>query len=303
MADAAFEETESRWRQLLSVEDGLEVELKLFSLPGVARGAAVAQILAERYEPLEELWTLAPDAVVVTGAEPKKAELTDEAYWPALEQLLLWGRRTVPHMVASCLAAHGALWAYDRLPRRLLPEKCSGVFRQLLQRDHPLTAGVGELSLPHSRFNEIPSADLASTGYELVACNEDGAWTIATAERDGWHLLLLQGHPEYTPHTLLREYRRDVRRYLQGAQGSYPHLPVGYMDPPGEELLEQYRMATEGEPRDPEKAITFPYGAAALHVSASWEEGARTLMGNWARSVVGAKRLPGSQPATAWPPR
>jgi homoserine O-succinyltransferase len=296
MADAAFEETESRWRQLVSAEDALQVELHCFSLPGVPRGPAVEQILAERYRPLDELWALVPDALVVTGAEPKKAELTDEAYWPSLEELLIWGRRTVPYMVASCLAAHAALWAFDRLPRRLLAEKCSGVFRQLLTPLHPLTAGVGELSLPHSRFNEVPSAGLTSAGYQLVSCNEDGAWTIAAAERDRCHLLLLQGHPEYTPQTLLREYRRDIRRYLQGAQGSYPHLPVGYLDPAGEELLEQYRMTAEGEPRDPERALAFPYGAALLHLRADWEEGARTLMANWARSVAGVTR---GQTATA----
>ena len=46
--------------------------------------------------------------------------------------------------------------------------------------------------------------------------------------------LFLQGHPEYEPATLLREYRRDIGRYLRGERDGYPAMPRGYFDDRGE---------------------------------------------------------------------
>ena len=42
--------------------------------------------------------------------------------------------------------------------------------------------------------------------------------------------LFFQGHPEYEATTLLREYRRDVGRYLRGERDDYPGLPLDYFD-------------------------------------------------------------------------
>ena len=42
--------------------------------------------------------------------------------------------------------------------------------------------------------------------------------------------LFLQGHPEYDCGSLLREYRRDVGRFLRGEREHYPALPQDYFD-------------------------------------------------------------------------
>ena len=42
--------------------------------------------------------------------------------------------------------------------------------------------------------------------------------------------LFLQGHPEYEAGTLLREYRRDIARFLRGEREHYPAVPQGYFD-------------------------------------------------------------------------
>jgi homoserine O-succinyltransferase len=287
MPDGAFAETERQFRDLLGGWSGFDVELHFFSLPGVERGQKVSGTIADGYEDLDELWRSPPDALIVTGAEPKRAELTDELYWPELEQLLWWGRSVVPHMLLSCLTAHAALWAFDRSPRCLLPQKCSGVFAQALDRDHPLLAGVDELSLPHSRFNEIPVTVLKKAGYRVVVESVDGrGWTIAVGQKGGCQLLLLQGHPEYGELTLLREYRRDVRRYLSGDQGSYPQLPVGYLDAEGAQALEEAGSVLGAHERDPSLIDAIPFEFAASHVSTHWEVPARAIVGNWLARVA-----------------
>jgi len=284
MPDGAFEETERQFRELLSVP-GEPVAMACYTLPGVERSPRICRVISDGYRDLNQLWASPPDALVVTGAEPKRAELTEESYWLALEKLLWWGRAFVPSMLASCLTAHAALWAFDGLPRRLLLEKCSGVYPQSVDVGHPLVAGVGPLVLPHSRFNEVSPGDVQRAGYRVLARSGDAGWTIALGERDGCELLLLQGHPEYAPLSLLREYRRDVRRYLTGEQGSYPHLPKGYLDSEALEALERFELRLSGLPRDPSLMEDFPFDFAAERVSVDWHLPARTLMGNWLRSA------------------
>jgi len=291
MADGAFEETQRRFIELLGQQGGAgcRAEVDLFALPGVPRSPEVQALIAECYGDLDQLRATPPDAIVVTGAEPKKADLTEELYWPALEDLLVWARSAVPSMLVSCLSAHGALWTFDGLPRRLLLQKCSGVFAHTVDTEHPLMAGIEHLSLPHSRFNEVTVSDLDRAGYRALAHSGDAGWAIAVGERGGCQLLLLQGHPEYAPHTLLREYRRDVRRYLSGDQGSYPHVPTGYLAPEGVEAIEQFERHVRARPRDPALMEDFPYDLAALHIDARWESAAQLFIGNWLESV--RKRL------------
>jgi homoserine O-succinyltransferase len=286
MPDGAFEETERQFHALL--QEGLgsdELDLYRFTLPGVPRGDRVQALISERYEDLDRLWGRSLDALVVTGAEPQEAELTEEPYWPALQELLSWASKAVPNMLVSCLSAHAALWSFDRLPRRLLLEKCSGVFPQVLDAEHPLMAGISDLSLPHSRFNEIPSADLVERGYRVLAQCRDGGWTVATGERGQCRLLLLQGHPEYEPLTLLREYRRDVRRYLAGNRGSYPHLPKGYLDIEGLLALDKFETEVTAQADVQAMMDGFPFNFVAGHINVDWQSVSRQLMGNWARSV------------------
>jgi len=301
MPDGAFEETERQFHALLQEGlDGGDMDLYRFTLPGVPRGEKVQALISEHYADLDQLWDLSLDAVVVTGAEPQKAELTEEPYWPALEALLVWGSAAVPNMLVSCLSAHAALWSFDRLPRRVLLEKCSGVYPQVLDEEHPLMAGISALSLPHSRFNEIPSGDLLERGYRVLADCRDNGWTVAVGERGQCRLLLLQGHPEYERLTLLREYRRDVRRYLAGDRGSYPHLPKGYLDIEGARALEKFEAGVTARADVRAMMDSFPFDYVAGHVNADWRSVSRQLIGNWARSVrERAQGLPTANTALA----
>ena len=59
---------------------------------------------------------------------------------------------------------------------------------------------------------------------------------MAAREQGDALFVLCQGHPEYGTLSLLREYRRDVRRSLFGRGAvPYPRLPDGYL---GEEAVE-----------------------------------------------------------------
>ena len=128
-------------------------------------------------------------------------------------------------------------------------------------------------------------AALSDKGYRVLAQSAEGGWTVAIAERGSCEFLLLQGHPEYGRDTLIREYRRDVRRYLAGNQGSYPRIPVGLLDGEGAEALGELERELTGKVRDPALLQGPPFEIAAQHVNATWDNASRALIGNWLQSV------------------
>jgi homoserine O-succinyltransferase len=281
MPDGAFAETEDRWADLLLGDRSVPVEIGLYTVPGVPRGPEVRARIEERYLGLDALKERPPDALVVTGAEPTVVDLHEEPFWEHLAGLLTWAGSEVPSMIASCMSAHAALLCFDGLNRRLRLEKCSGVFSHLVDNAHPLMAEVTDLWLPHSRWNEVPTEELEAAGYRALAKSPEAGWAVAVGERAGCQLVLLQGHPEYEPFTLLREYRRDVRRYLSGTQGSYPRPPAGYLGDEASAALAEFEARALAGPRHPALMEDFPFELAKGQVAASWDGTARRLMSNW----------------------
>lgn len=253
MPDAAFVETERQFRVLLGVglTSPAPARLRLYAPPERLTGAEpdVASRRA-RYRPVEELFATRPAGVVVTGCEPAGGELRDEPLWPVFERVFEWAPGATGSLWLACLAAHAALAHYDGLRRRPLRSKYSALLSQAVDPEHPLTAGLpARVALPHSRSNEVPTAEVSAAGYRLAIASEETGWTVATTERGGCLLVAVQGHPEYGADTLLREYRRDVRRYLAGERDTYPPLPQGYLDGAAEERFAAFRGRAEAQQR------------------------------------------------------
>lgn len=297
MPDAAFEATEHQFGGLVHEAAGESAIVRLTSLPNPRRGPSVRARLAERYEDLASVRARPPDAVIVTGSEPRCSDLRDEATWGHLVALLAWAEEATTSVLLSCLAAHGAVLATDGIERRRLPAKLSGVYRQSVRPDHRLTTGVGPLAIPHSRLHEVDPAELEARGYRILVASAEAGWTLAA--RDGCCLrVLVQGHPEYDPTTLLREYRRDVRRYLAGEATGYPAMPAGYLDGEAVALLEAFAAEAAAEAGDPGLADRFPYAACAARVLPRWHDPAVRLFSNWlgevrSRKLAGTHRRAG----------
>lgn len=192
------------------------------------------------YEPIDALWHQRLDGIIVTGAEPQADAIADEPSWPFLARLVDWAAEHTQAAIWSCLSAHTAVFRLDGLPRRRRRQKLSGVFEcrraayHILLEDAPAAWPV-----PHSRCNDLDADALERLGYTILArgpgrASHDGADSFTkTVGRSTF--LMLQGHPEYMADTLLREYRRDLRRCLAGAARPLP--PTGYLDPDLEQSL------------------------------------------------------------------
>lgn len=293
MPDTAFLDTEEQFLGLFSaVSAQLAVPLRVrrFWIRGVPRGPAVRGRIARSYLEIDALIGSQVDALIVTGTEPRAAYLEEEAFWPSLSALILWAREAVPSVLLSCLAAHAAVKLFDGVERTRLPKKLSGVFETDRQGSSPLAEGIpASIRIPHSRSNDIATSLLESRGYRPVLSSGE-AWTAVEVTRSQAHFLLFQGHPEYSPNSLLREHRRDVRRYLHGDRATYPPVPEEYLDDVGLRLLDEFASLPSTLGLNPAGIDAFPAEALEPHIWPSWRPAAERLYGNWLGQVVARRR-------------
>jgi homoserine O-succinyltransferase/O-acetyltransferase len=285
MPDAAVEGTETQFASLLRAASGsLALRLRFSSLPEIPRAPAVRRRFKEQYWDIEDLYCDPPDAIIVTGTEPKAHLLTEEPYWDRFVDLIEFARSETRSSIWSCLAAHVAVLHLDGVERQRLNEKCCGVYVNAVSR-HPLTAGLPTLMpTPHSRWNDLPVDRLKAAGYVILSESpEAGADAFIKSERS--LMLFFQGHPEYEDRTLLKEYQRDVGRFVTGAQGNYPTLPVGYFQPEARALLTAFeRDVLRGQ--NAEALTDFPFSRVAQSIVNGWSAPAARIYANWLQFIA-----------------
>jgi homoserine O-succinyltransferase len=290
MPDPALEPTERQFGSLLEAASGeLPVRLRYASLPEVPRGEKARERIAAGYFRVQDLLAEPPDALIVTGLEPRAPTLEEEPYWGRMAQLLDWAERHTVSSIWSCLAAHVAAQALAGVRRQRLAEKCFGVFGHEVLREHPLLKGVAApIVTPHSRWNELPVGKLEAAGFEVLSAARETGADLFVRERRSL-LVCFQGHPEYEEVTLLKEYRRDVGRFLRAEQAAWPTLPRGYLGERGMEALARYRREVEPA-RDPARFSEFPLAALAAELRPTWRPGAVATYRNWLTHLAAAKR-------------
>jgi homoserine O-succinyltransferase len=287
MPDLVLEQTEAQFANLLNgASEQLPVCLNLFTLPHISRGEQAQRRISEAYAPLEHLWNGRFDGVIVTGTEPRHADLREEAYWPFLAEVLDWAAENTSSAILSCLAAHAGVLHSDGIPRQPLHEKRFGVFSCRKVTDHAITRGTPDTySVPHSRWNEVTAECLLSSGYQVLSRSpEVGADSFAKQQKESL-FVYFQGHPEYSANTIFEEYRRDIRRFMKGTRPTYPSMPEGYFDHAAEVLFSDFR---ERATSSSEKRIVeeIPCGTST---QAHWAPNAQRIYRNWLRFIA-AKR-------------
>ena len=294
MPDAALEDTELQFFDLLDDASGnLPIYLKLYSLTGVPRTDRGQRHLNSFYYSLDELWQNQFDGVIITGTEPRQPDLRDEPYWRVLADVFDWAERNTVSTILSCLAAHASVLHSDGIRRHRLPDKQFGVFDFSKASSHPLIAGIVEpVRFPHSRWNEVQADELTASGYTVLTQSDEGGVDIFVKERKGSLFVHFQGHPEYGTETLLKEYRRDIRRFLKKERETYPTMPKGYFESAGESVAAGFQEAVtsiSSADRREELMEGFPDSALAGVLKKKWQSCATTAYRNWLDYVISNK--------------
>jgi len=290
MPDSALQDTEAQFFDLLAtIASDLPVHISRFSLPEVSRGERGKRHVANFYRSIDELWNSRVDAIIVTGTEPRQPDLRQEPYWRTLATLFDWAEANTKSAVLSCLAAHAGVLHSDCIERRPLKEKKCGVFNQALARPHALTEGIaGPVSFPHSRWNEVREEELASCGYAILTKSADAGADLFVKKKRRSLFVYFQGHPEYGARTLLKEYRRDVGRFLRKERDTYPSMPRGYFDRASVKVLAEFQERAESN-RHSELLEAFPEEELGRRLQHSWRSAALGIYGNWLRYVAARK--------------
>ena len=290
MPDSALEDTELQFFELLeTASTGIPVCLKLYSLPGIPRGDRGERHLDSFYYNIHDLWDSRFDSLIMTGTEPLRSDLREEAYWSALVSVLDWAERSTVSAVLSCLAAHAGVLHSDGIARHALDDKRFGVFDCRKVCEHVLTSRIASLMrFPHSRWNEVREDDLASSGYTVLTRSEEAAVDLFVKKKRRSLFAHFQGHPEYGAQTLLKEYRRDIRRFLRQERETYPSMPRGYFDAVATGVLENFRERALSQ-RHEDLMSAFPEAAVSMTLQNSWQSPALSVYRNWLQYVVSRK--------------
>ncbi len=289
MPDSALAGTEAQFTEVLrAASGGRHIKLRFSSLPQLKRGSAAKERMAASYWSLDSLLASSLDGVIVTGMEPGMGHLSSESYWPDFISLLQFAQSHLISSVWSCLAAHAAVLALDGVERRRLSEKQSGVFTFGVSSNDPLVAGLDRsIRTPHSRWNEIDGCALQQAGYTLLSHSlEHGV--DAFVKRESGLMLFFQGHPEYQNLTLLKEYRRDVGRFLRGENMEYPKAPAHYFESQTLRLVDEFQQRVLQGPVAP-PVEEFPFASLADGIDDSWRYSAARVYGNWLNHVAEIK--------------
>lgn len=290
MPDSTLEATERQFTEIVGAAAGNRaVRLRFFSLPEIPRSSEAASRMRDLYGDLDELLRDRLDGLIVTGCEPKAALLTDEPYWESLTRVIDWAEHNTGSTIFSCLAAHAAVLHLDGISRTPLAEKCSGVFDCAKRSDDPLLEGVASpLRTPHSRLNDLREKQLVAHGYRILTSSPEAGVDMFVK---AWESLFVffQGHPEYDADSLLREYRRDIGRFLRGERPRYPAMPEGYFDAPTTQALARFAARAEVEPHE---VLSRELSAQFedLRPANGWRASAITILSNWL-NILAARKI------------
>ena len=234
------------------------------------------------YESFEDVRRAGLDALIVTGANPVEKDITSEPFWDGMIEVLEWARESVCSTLMSCLASHAAFLEFHGIERQPLERKQWGVYsHRVVSAEHPLVNGVNtRFEAPHSRWNDTPTEALVEAGLRVLVESAEAGMLLATSP-DGLRSLYFQGHPEYDVVSLLKEYKREVGRYLAGVNEEYPPTPDYYFDGPAGRYVEAFKDRVLAGGRDPKLMDEFPEASLLPYLDNTWTDTGKALFNNW----------------------
>lgn len=284
MPDAALEPTE---RQFLRLVGGCNRIAQFYIYPFTARtiprGDKARRHIDQYYFQTEDIEASGLDALILSGANPVYPRLVDEAFWEPLCSLLDWARINVTSTLCACLATHAALLHFHGIERQPLPAKRWGVFSHQTKPGHPLVQGANtRFDVPHSRWNEIYPEQMNSANLKILMESGEAGVHLATSE-DGFRFVYFQGHPEYDHNSLLKEYKREVVRYLIGEIKDYPSYPDSYFLEDAKKVLQRFQDKAMKSSDKPSLVDQFP--ETEIQVHNTWGDTGKVVVNNWLGTV------------------
>ena len=283
MPDAALEATERQFIRLVGNCNRIaQFYVYPFSLPGLVRSEQSREYIEHYYCNFEDLQEQGLDALIITGANVANPSLEQEPFWDPLMEVVRWAERNVTSTLCSCLATHALLKYKHGIKRQALPGKRWGVYsHRITVPGHPLLRDINtRFDVPHSRYNDISRQQLENAGLTVLEESPEGGVHMAVSA-DQFRMIYFQGHPEYDKNSLLKEYKREVLRYLSGELSAPPPFPEFYFSPEAEKIAEQFvKQAIQAQAKgEPIPGLLEEELEPML--DNTWGDTAKALVNNW----------------------
>ena len=283
MPDAALAATEEQFMRLVGSSNQIaQFFVHPFSLPELNRSEAAEAHIAEFYSSFDEIADHGLDALIISGANVANPSLDREPFWQPLTDVVHWAEQNVASILCSCLATHALVKQLHGIDRRPLPSKQWGVYAHRIgEPQHPLLRDINtRFDAPHSRYNAVMHDDLESEGVRVIVDSEEAGVHLAVSP-DRFRVVYFQGHPEYGANSLLKEYKREVNRFLAGEIDAPPPYPENYFSTEAKNIAAAYvEKATAA--RDAGESIpAFPESALETLVHNTWGDTGKAIVSNW----------------------
>ena len=123
---------------------------------------------------------------------------------------------------------------------------------------------------------DISRAQLEAAGLNVLVESAEGGVHMA-ASKDQFRAIFLQGHPEYDINSLLKEYKREVYRFLDGALPGPPPFPDHYFPAAAQDAAERF-LEQAVAARDAGTPLpTFPEVEISPRLDNTWGDTARAI--------------------------
>jgi len=182
----------------------------------------------------------------------------------------------------DALIMHALLKHLHGIDRQPLDRKRWGVYsHRTVVQGHPLLREINtRFDAPHSRFNDISREQLAAAGLTVLAESEEGGVHMAVSA-DQFRVIYFQGHPEYDFNSLLKEYKREVLRYLHGELREPPPFPENYFSDEAAAIARAYVDRARKHLQKGESLPEFDERAISTHLDNTWGDTAKAIVNNW----------------------
>ncbi len=283
MPDAALEATERQFIRLVGNCNRIaQFYVYPFSLPGLPRSAETLEYIERYYCKFDHLREQGLDALIITGANVANPSLEQEPFWEPLMEVVRWADQNVASTLCSCLATHALLKYLYGIERQPLPQKRWGVYsHRISQPGHPLLRDINtRFDVPHSRFNEISKRQLEQAGLTVLDESEEGGVHMAVSP-DQFRMIFFQGHPEYDRNSLLKEYKREVMRYLGGELESPPPFPDNYFSDAVGQVAAGFVEQAKQAQREGKPVPGILESGLVPMLDNTWGDTAKAVVNNW----------------------
>jgi homoserine O-succinyltransferase len=197
-------------------------------------------------------------------------------------EVVRWAEQEVTSILCSCLATHAVVKHHHGIERQHRGNKLWGVYsHRVTWPEHPLVRDINtRFDAPHSRWNDVSREQLEAAGLVVLADSDEAGVHLAVSP-DLFRIVYFQGHPEYDAFSLLKEYKREMYRFLDGEIEAPPPFPEHYFSASAAQLANDFAdlVTRSDHPRRHRK--DFPEEELISLVDNTWRDTGKAIINNW----------------------